>query len=94
MSGGSFNYMYARILDNYYNEMQDCEMNDLIMDLCAVLHDLEWWQSGDYGEDEYRKSVEDFKKKWISGQGNDDDARIKRIKTHILEAVKKELDKI
>lgn len=94
MSGGSFNYMYARILDNYYNEMQDCEMNDLIMDLCAVLHDLEWWQSGDYGEDEYRKSVEDFKKKWISGQGNDDDARIKRIKTHVLEAVKKELDKI
>lgn len=94
MSGGSFNYMYERILDNYYNEMQDCEMNDLIMDLCAVLHDLEWWQSGDYGEDEYRKSVEDFKKKWISGQGNDDDARIKRIKTHVLEAVKKELDKI
>lgn len=93
MSGGSFNYMYERILDNYYNEMQDCEMNDLIMDLCAVLHDLEWWQSGDYSEDEYRKSVEDFKKKWISGQGNDD-ARIKRIKTHVLEAVKKELDKI
>lgn len=94
MSGGSFNYMYERIKETYFDELQDVEMNDLLNDLCIVLHDLEWWQSGDYSEDKYRKSVEDFKKKWISGQGNDDDARIKRIKTHVLEAVKKELDKI
>ena len=97
MSGGSFNYMYERIKETYFDEWQDVEMNDLLNDLCIVLHDLEWWQSGDYSEDDYRDAVKTFKAKWLSGySGKEDenDARIERAKTHILVAVKNELDRM
>lgn len=65
MSGGSFNYMYARIEEEYSGEMEDLEMELLLKDFCSVLHDLEWYRSGDYGEEDYRRAVADFKKKWL-----------------------------
>lgn len=65
MSGGSFNYMYARIKEEYSGEMEDLEMEELLTDFCKVLHDLEWYRSGDYGEEDYRRVVADFKKKWL-----------------------------
>jgi hypothetical protein len=40
-------------------------MEALLEDLCKVLHDLEWETSGDYGTGAYRRSVEQFKAKWI-----------------------------
>ena len=55
MSGGSYNYIYATLKDECGNQMHDAEMNDLINDLCEVLHDLEWWQSNDICEETYRK---------------------------------------
>lgn len=70
MSGGSFNYMYERIRDNYSGEMYDHELNALLEDFCDVLHDLEWWQSGDYSKDQYLSSVDQFKKKWLSGHND------------------------
>ena len=65
MSGGSFDYMYYRVEDTYSGRMEDIELNKMIVDLCEVLHDLEWWQSGDTGEEDYRESVQKFKKKWF-----------------------------
>ena len=47
--------------------MYDDEMDDMIHDLCEVLHDLEWWQSGDYSEECYRKKLAKFKQKWFMG---------------------------
>ena len=65
MSGGSYNYIYSRLLEECENRMYDAEMNDLINDLCEVLHDLEWWQSCDSSEEKYRATVEKFKAKWF-----------------------------
>ena len=65
MSGGSFDYMCFQVENTYGGEMRDCELNEMIVDLCKVLHDLEWWQSGDYGEEDYRETVSKFKKKWF-----------------------------
>ena len=65
MSGGSFDYMYYRIQDTYEGRMEDIELNEMITDLCEVLHDLEWWQSADYAEEDYRATVRKFKKKWF-----------------------------
>jgi hypothetical protein len=68
--------------------MYDAEMDEMIDDLCEVLHDLEWWKSGDSGEEEYRKSVQAFRAKWF--QGN----REKRLKGYIdkqIGIVRKEL---
>ena len=67
MSGGSHNYVYSRLSQECEGKMYDVEMNDLIKDLCEVLHDLEWWQSGDYSENQYRETVSEFKKKWLKG---------------------------
>lgn len=88
MSGGSYNYIYNRLLSECEGEMHDAEMDDLIKDLCEVLHDLEWWQSGDYSEDQYRETVSEFKKKWLKGD------RTNRLKGYIddqIEAVKRQL---
>lgn len=65
MSGGSYNYMYSRINDEYIGRMHDSQLDAMMKDLVDLLHDLEWWMSCDYSEDTYRKSVTEFKKKWF-----------------------------
>lgn len=77
MSGGSYNYIYSQVRIECEDSMFDPELNEMIHDLCQVLHDLEWWQSGDIGEDEYRKTVSQFKKKWFEGD------RQERLKGYI-----------
>lgn len=64
MSGGCYEYFYIKLQD-FENEMQDREMDDLIVDLAEVFHDLEWWQSGDSSEGVYREQVKKFKDKWL-----------------------------
>lgn len=66
MSGGSFDYAYRYLSDMYEGQMEDADMNELIKDVCEVLHDLEWWHSGDIIEDDYRKTVAKFKSKWFN----------------------------
>lgn len=66
MSGGSRNYFY-RELEEQAGEMRDRELDELVRDLSNVMHDLEWWESGDYGESAYREAVREFKHKWFGG---------------------------
>lgn len=65
MSGGSYCYMFNRIEEEYVGRMFDSQLNSMMKDLVEVLHDLEWWQSCDTGEDTYRRTVTEFKKKWF-----------------------------
>lgn len=65
MSGGSYNYEFGRIEDEYVGKMYDSQLNAMMKDLCKLLHDLEWWQSCDYSEERYRDTVRKFKKKWF-----------------------------
>ena len=65
MSGGSYDYKYSVLEDYYAGYMYDKELNEMIKDLVEVLHDLEWWQSCDISEEDYRKTVTNFKKKWF-----------------------------
>lgn len=66
MSGGSFNYQYARLENYYAGRMLDAELDEMIIDLSKVLHDLEWYTDGDISEEVYRKTVLDFKRKWFN----------------------------
>jgi len=61
--------------------MYDEEMNDLIKDLCDVLHDLEWWRSCDCSEEHYRNTLAKFKAKWFRGD------RQERLKGYIDEKI-------
>lgn len=74
MSGGSYGYIYSELFRECEGRMHDDEMEDLVADLCKVLHDLEWWQSCDTSEDTYRETVARFKAKWF---GCDRSARLK-----------------
>lgn len=65
MSGGSYNYMYSAILHEYGGRVYDDEFDKLLHDLVKVLHDLEWWQSSDISESDYKKTLNKFKKKWL-----------------------------
>jgi hypothetical protein len=75
MSGGSYNYTCFRIEEEYVGHMHDAELDELMKDIYKVTHDLEWWQSCDIGEDDYRKTVLAFKKKWFGKR----DERLKGI---------------
>ena len=89
MSGGSFNYIFSRLETECAGNMQDDELNELITDLCEVLHDLEWWQSSDISEEQYRETVKAFKDKWIQGTSQS------RLEGHMIdhiESVKNEID--
>ena len=81
MSGGSYSYRYCTLLNECENAMYDAEMNDMIKDLAGVLHDLEWWVSGDTSEEKYRKTLAEFKAKWFKGD------RVERLKGYIDEQV-------
>lgn len=81
MSGGSYDYICYKLEEQCENNMHDAEMNDLIKDLCKVLHDLEWWDSGDISEEAYRKTLLAFKKKWFK------DDRAERLKGYIDEQI-------
>lgn len=75
MSGGSMDYFYCR-LEEYSNVLGDKELNDLVKDLVKVFHDKEWFDSCDYSEGDYNKTVAEFKAKWF---GRSDEERIKSI---------------
>lgn len=70
MSGGSHNYICYRIEDDLCGQMDDDELDDLMEDVAKLAHDLEWWHSGDIGEEDYRKAVAYFKAKWFGENRN------------------------
>ena len=88
MSGGSYEYIYSKLLSECEGRMYDSEMNDLIIDLSKVLKSVEWWQSGDTSEDSYRKNLAEFKEKWFKG---DRETRLKGYIDEQIQSTRKEL---
>ena len=84
MSGGSYDYVFCR-LDDAAGYTEDKEIKELLRDLAKLLHDEEWYESGDYGRDSYLKSLKAFKKKWFC----DSNDRSKRLKGYIDDALEK-----
>ena len=77
MSGGHFSYAnnslqqeifpysWSGIRDPRDNPFYDIEVSDLVFDVFGLIHDLDYYESGDYGEGTYRKHVTEFKDKWF-----------------------------
>ena len=88
MSGWAMDHLYYRVEEFADMFLPDLEMRDLMLDLSKVLHDLEWWRSGDYSQDVYEKTLKEFKDKWFK------QTRSKRLKAYIdkkLDSTKREL---
>ena len=88
MSGGSYSYICFRLEEECKGRMYDAEMNMFVTDFVDVLHDLEWWRSSDTDEEQYRKTLKKFKKKWFTGDRNE---RLEEIINEKCEALKAEL---
>ncbi len=82
MSGGSFDYFYYQ-LDLHAYDFKDLEIRNLMIDLAALHHDLDWFVSGGYSEERYQKSLAEFKKKWFQ------EPREIRLKEYIDEKFEK-----
>jgi hypothetical protein len=87
MSGGSHEYTYLQVEEFYDKGMYDEEMNLFIPDLVKVLHDLEWWKSCDIDEEDYRKTLKEFKDKWFRNNDNKQLA-IETIKARAISEIK------
>jgi hypothetical protein len=64
------------------------EMNNLIKDLVPVLKELEWWRSDDISEEDYRKTLKEFKQKWLR---NNSTENLKSIINEEVEKLRNEL---
>lgn len=99
MSGGRFQYMDNNLKMEMFgwfyedgkvpNVMEDREISELVYDVLDLIHDYDWYASGDTGEDDYLKAKAAFKKKWFSNRG----VRVRRIVDESVEELKKELYK-
>lgn len=90
MSGGSFDYICFD-LANVANRIEDKEIKELTRDLANLLHDLEWYESRDYGRDTYDETLKAFKEKWFKGDRN---ARLKGYINTILNTARDDIDKL
>ena len=69
MSGGSMDYAFYH-LNDMADYVKDKEIKDLLTDLAELMHDLEWWDSGDCSEATYNETLRNFKAKWFGDNRN------------------------
>ena len=97
MSGGRFDYLDLSLKNEIfgwsekcYNVLEDVELSELVWDVLDLLHDYDWYISGDTEEDTWLKAKSEFKKKWFEVERKD---IIKRAIDNSLENCKEELYK-
>lgn len=90
MSGGYLDYICFK-LENITDRIDDREIKELVKDLADLLHDYEWWQSGDYSSNSYDKKLKEFKAKWFGDNRNE---RLKDYLSTALDEVKAEIIKL
>lgn len=90
MSGGHMNYIYRRI-EECGKYVDDAEIKDLIIDLAELMHDLEWYLSGDYGQYDYEESLSKFKDKWFGENRNE---RLREYLTTAIDDMKWQIEKL
>lgn len=96
MSGGYFEYADQRAKNEIFgylgdepkkNVFEDEEISDLIWDVFQLIHDYDWYKSGDTCEESYIKKKSEFKQKWFKTSRNE---RLKGYVDKRLEDVRKE----
>ena len=94
MSGGYFEYRDSSLKgemfnwsDKPHNVLEDRELSELTWDLLDLIHDYDWYKSGDTCKETYLKAKDNFKKKWLSNRG----VRVRRIIDEAVDELKSEL---
>ena len=94
MSGGRFDYIDSRLKNEIFgwtgtlgNVFEDREISELVWDVLDLIHDYDWYASGDTCKETYLKAKAEFKKKWMSNRG----VRVRRIVDEAIQMTKDEL---
>lgn len=94
MSGGRFDYLDRSLKSEIFgwtdepsNVFEDREISELVWDVLDLIHDYDWYSSGDTCKETYLKAKAEFKKKWMSNRG----VRVKRIVDEAIRRTKEEL---
>lgn len=94
MSGGHFEYLDSRLKDEIFgyenkvkNVFEDREISELVFDVLDLIHDFDWYYSGDTDKETYLKAKAEFKRKWFSNRG----VRIRRTIDAAIDEAKAEL---
>ena len=95
MSGGCFDYrndylkteIFGWVDDKPPNVFRDREISELVWDVLNLIHEYDWYVSGDTCEATYRKHVSEFKRKWFS----DREIRIREIIDTSIAELRQEL---
>lgn len=95
MSGGHFEYVDEHAKNEIFgwtdeprNVFEDREISELVWDVFNLIHDFDWYKSGDTCKETYLKSKANFKKKWLGGNRG---VRVRRIVDAVLDEAKREL---
>lgn len=95
MSGGHFNYQDSVLKNEIFdyeskpsNQFEDMEISQLVWDLLDLIHEYDWYISGDTGRQKYLDAKKTFKDKWLKGNRN---ARLTEIIEDRLTEVSDEL---
>lgn len=95
MSGGHFEYKDSSLKseifnwsDEWWNALEDREVSELVWDVLDLLHDYDWYRSGDTRKETYLEAKTKFKRKWFGGKRG---LRVRRIVDDALEEARKEL---
>ena len=94
MSGGHFEYLDDRLKTEIFgycqkmkNVFEDREISQLVWEVLDLIHDYDWYISGDTCKDTYLEAKSNFKKRWFTNRG----VRVKRIINESIDDLKKEL---
>lgn len=94
MSGGRFDYLDSQLKTEIFgytnkliNVFEDREISELVWDVLDLIHEYDWYESGDTCKDNYLKAKKKFKDKWIKTDSN----RQKKIIDEAISDLKKEL---
>ena len=94
MSGGRFDYLDSQLKTEIFgytnkliNVFEDREISELVWDVLDLIHEYDWYESGDTGKDNYLKAKKKFKDKWMKTDSN----RQKKIIDEAISDLKKEL---
>lgn len=96
MSGGRFNYTNDTLQHEIFgwcdtapttNVFEDLEITALIWDVFKLIHDFDWYASGDTQEETWLKKKAAFKKRWLGAPKE----RTKRIIDDSIERLHQEL---
>lgn len=77
MSGGHFSYTDSQLKyeifgfsDAWNNALEDREISELVWDVLELIHEYDWYASGDTCKDTYLAAKDEFKNKWFKTDRN------------------------